>query len=144
MTSPAPGLRTDVRGEGDSGESSSRPVGEDDTASHRGTLDIRSRAVKRIAEHAALETPGVLAHAGGLDRITGRDFPRSRAVTSADRVRVWLEIAVAWPSPLAELARQVQRNVAVALGDYAGLRVDGVEVVVAHVLVADTPTRSIE
>lgn len=100
--------------------------------------------VKRIAEHAALGTPGVRAHAGGLDRITGRDYPRSRAVTSADRVRVWLEIAVAWPTPLAEVARRVQHNVAVALGDYAGLRVDGVDVVVGQVLVEESPTRSLE
>lgn len=119
-------------------------LAEEGSADGRGKLEIRDRAVKRLAEHAALDTPGVHAYAGGLDKITGRDLPRSRAVTSADRVRVWLEIAVVWPFPVAEVARQVQRNVTAALGDYAGLRVDGVDVAVAHVLADESPTRSIE
>ncbi|WP_067864553.1 Asp23/Gls24 family envelope stress response protein [Nocardia shimofusensis] len=119
-------------------------LAEEDGAGGRGNLEIRDRAVKRLAERAALDTPGVQAHAGGLDKITGRDLPRSRAVTSADRVRVWLEIAVVWPAPVATVARQVQRNVTAALGDYAGLRVDGVDVAVAQVLADESPTRSIE
>lgn len=120
------------------------PVAEEDSAGARGNLEIRDRVVKRLAERAALDTPGVRARAGGLDKITGRDLPRSRAVTSADRVRVWLEIAVAWPSPVVDVARQVQRNVTAALGNYAGLRVDGVDVAVTHVLADESPTRSIE
>ncbi|MDV6271535.1 Asp23/Gls24 family envelope stress response protein [Rhodococcus globerulus] len=109
----------------------------------RGRLIIRGKVAQRLAVRAALDTPGVQVHAAGLDKITGREYPKVRVFVSANRVRAHLDIAVAWSQSLPEVARNVQRNVADALTTYAGLQVHGVDVVIAHVVAEDAP-RSVE
>ena len=88
--------------------------------------------------HAAVSTPGVCRHAAGLDKLTGRDLPAAQLEISANRAVAQLKVAIAWPHPLAEVARAVQRNVAEALSALAGLDVDRVDVEVTRVSVADT------
>jgi uncharacterized alkaline shock family protein YloU len=94
----------------------------------RGSLVVRDKVAQRVAEQAALNTPGVRAHSGGLGKLTGRSLPRARVDISATRVRAYLTIAVTWPQPLADVGAAVQRNVTTALADSAGFSVDGVDV----------------
>ena len=104
----------------------------------RGTLKIGDKVAQRLAVHAAASTPGVCRHAAGLDKLTGRDLPAAQLEISANRAVAQLKVAIAWPHPLAEVARAVQRNVTEALSALAGLDVDRVDVEVTHGSVADT------
>ncbi|MDG3013668.1 Asp23/Gls24 family envelope stress response protein [Speluncibacter jeojiensis] len=122
------------------------PPPTDSGAGERGSLTIRTKVAQRLAVRAALDTPGVLVHAAGLDKFTGRDLPRARVVISANRVRAHLFLAVSWPQSIPQVARAVQHNVADALSDYAGLHVDGIDIAVDHVVVRgdDAVTRSVQ
>ena len=121
--------------------SAARP---DDDPGERGTLVVREKVAQRVSVKAALDTPGVESHAAGLDKLTGRDLPRARVNISATRVRAHLAIAVAWPASLPKVGAAVQRNVARALTDSAGLDVDGVDVAIeAIVTPADDHTRTV-
>ncbi len=113
-------------------EATAEPVDPGD----RGSLVVRDKVAQRVAVHAALATPGVEPHSAGLDKLTGRDLPRVRVVVSATRVRAHLSIAVAWPESLSEVGAAVQRNVAQALTDSAGLQVDGVDVAIEAIVTA--------
>lgn len=104
----------------------------------RGRLVVRDKVAQRVAERAALDSPDIHAHAGGLDKLTGRDLPRVRVVIAGDRVRAHLEVAAAWPCALPEVARQLQDNVADALEKFAGLHVDAVDVAITRVISVDT------
>jgi uncharacterized alkaline shock family protein YloU len=104
----------------------------------RGSLRIGDKVAERLAMHAAVSVPGVERHAAGLDKITGRDLPTAQLDISANRAVAQLKVAVAWPHPLVEVARAVQRNVADALHAMAGLEVDRVDVEVSHVSVPRT------
>lgn len=122
----------------------SAPVGELDGSltagdpGDRGSLTVHDKVVERLAARAALDTPGVLPHSGGLDKLTGRDLPRVRVQVAGDRVRAGLDVAVAWPLSLPAVTAAVQRNVAQALTTLAALHVDGVDVSVLSVI-ADSP-----
>jgi len=116
-----------------------------DNAGGRGELIIRSKVAQRLAERAAAGCTDVVPHAAGLGKITGRTSPNARVVVSGRRCRALVEVAVAWPAPVARAARRVQEDVAAALTDYAGLHVDRVDVIVTHVLsVEDRTSRSIQ
>ncbi|PZT99544.1 MAG: Asp23/Gls24 family protein [Gordonia sp. (in: high G+C Gram-positive bacteria)] len=110
----------------------------------RGRLIVRDKVAERVAEHAALHSPNIHAYATGLDTLTGRKLPRVRVVIAGNRVRAHLELAVAWPCALPDVARRVQDNVADALEHYAGLQVDGVDIAITQVARIDTPARSVQ
>ncbi|WP_308280522.1 Asp23/Gls24 family envelope stress response protein [Williamsia sp. DF01-3] len=112
----------------------------------RGRLVVRDKVAQRVAERAALDSPDIEAHAGGLDKLTGRDLPRVRVVIAGDRVRAHLEVAAAWPCALPEVARRLQDNVADALEQFAGLHVDAVDVAITRVLSVDdtAPIRRVQ
>ncbi len=101
----------------------------------RGTLTVKDRAVERLATRAALDTDGVLARSQALDKLTGRSLPRVRVAVSGDRVRAGVDIAARWPMPLTELTAAVRTNVARALTNFAGLKVDGIDVTVPAIIV---------
>jgi uncharacterized alkaline shock family protein YloU len=109
----------------------------------RGSLVVRDKVAQRVAMHAALATPGVEPHAGGLDKLTGRELPRVRVVVSATRVRAHLSIAVAWPESLTEVGKTVQRNVIQALTESAGFDVDGVDVAIEAIVTAHDDARAL-
>lgn len=113
--------------------------GAEDDGGQRGSLRIGDKVAERLAVLAAISTPGVRRHAGGLDKITGRDLPSARLVIASNRAAAQVKVAVDWPQPLVEVARAVQRNVTDALATMAGLGVDRVDVEVSHV-VADGPS----
>ncbi|MGB3480634.1 MAG: Asp23/Gls24 family envelope stress response protein [Mycobacterium sp.] len=99
----------------------------------RGVTIVQDRAAQRVAVRAALDTAHVQRYSSGLDKITGHALPHAQLNIAANRVSAEVKIAVEWPAPAAQVARAVQRNVAHALTDLAGLEVNRVDVTVTHV-----------
>lgn len=97
---------------------------------------IRDKVVQRIAELAAAHTPGVLRHSSGLDRVTGRDLPRVATHIGGGHVRAHVDMAVAWPQPVAQVSAAVRAQVAEQVHTLTGLQVDAVDVAVPTVVLA--------
>jgi uncharacterized alkaline shock family protein YloU len=100
----------------------------------RGRLEVRDRAVANIVVAAALQSPGVHRHGGGLGRLAGRDLPRANVDVAGDHVRAAVDIAVEWGRPLAAVAAATSRDIHEALSTQSGLTVDRVTVHVATVI----------
>lgn len=100
----------------------------------RGHLVVRDKVVQRLAVTAALRTPGVRAHATGLGKLTGHDFPDATVQVAGNRTRVHVDIAVCWGQSLPQVAAAVQHNVLHALSTYAGFTVEGVDVAIGGVV----------
>lgn len=100
----------------------------------RGRLEIADRVVERIATYAAGEVPGVTSDGSTLERVVGRQYPKASAQVAGTRATVDLEIAVAWPFPLAKVAADVRDQVRSRLLDLAGLAADAVNVSAAKVV----------
>ncbi|GAB3471706.1 Asp23/Gls24 family envelope stress response protein [Kineococcus sp. DHX-1] len=114
-----------------------------ETAS-RGALEVKDKAVERIAEAAVFEVPGVIAAedtAGTIATALGRAYPRVDVHVAGHRARVQIEIVTAWPRPAAGVAAAVRDHVADRLHTLAALDVDVVDVTVAKVLRPTTPER---
>ena len=89
--------------------------------------------MERIATFAAGEVPGVQHTGSYLDSVIGHQYPSADAQVAGDRVKVSIDLAVVWPSPLAATAKSVRDRVRHQLHDLAGLNVDRVDVTVAKV-----------
>ncbi|WP_432561746.1 Asp23/Gls24 family envelope stress response protein [Kineococcus sp. SYSU DK003] len=120
----------------------------------RGSLQVQDKAVRRIAEAAAREVPGVAANAEGasgqgtlsatanaVGNTLGRGYPRVDVHLAGRRARAEVEIITRWPQPAARVAAAVRDNVAERLRTLADLDVDAVEVRVAKVVRPTTPER---
>lgn len=99
----------------------------------RGTLQIADKVVERIAAHTAALVDGVVEIGSGLDKLVGRRLPKASGDVHGDRVRVSVDIAVQWPFDVADVAREVRREVAAAIAGLAGMRVLGVDVSVSRI-----------
>src|SRR4051794_14458373 len=106
----------------------------------RGRLDIAERAVERIATQVASQVSGVADVGSTLERAVGRQYPKASAQVAGDRATLDLEIAVAWPAPLAGVTGTVREQVRSRLYELAGLHLDAVNVVAAKVVHMDTET----
>lgn len=100
-------------------------------AATRGRTVVDDRVYERTAHAASLETPGVVRHQGAA-ALVGRSLPRVEVRRSADHVRVRLDIALTWPSPLAETTAAVRDRVTRTLTHVTGSDVDAVDVTVTH------------
>lgn len=111
----------------------------------RGRTVIDNRVLERIAVYAAAEVTGVQETGSGLDKVVGRGLPKAAARVAGSRARVHVDIAVAWPNPLASVAASVREHVRARLTELTGLSVDAVDVDVARVVAADEPhTRRVQ
>lgn len=110
----------------------------------RGSLEVKDKAVERIAEAAVAEVPGVIAAddtVGTIATVLGRSYPRVDVHVAGHRARVQVDIVTAWPRPAAAVAAAVRDHVAERLHTLAALDVDAVDVAVAKVLRPTTPER---
>lgn len=91
---------------------------------------IEDRVYSALALQAALSIPGVIGHASGITRFTGRRLPRSGIRWDAlhTSVSVDLQIAITWPTPVVDMARVVQETVRHWIGDFTGTPVVSVNV----------------
>lgn len=106
-----------------------------------GTTAIDDRVFRVCAVRGALSVPGVIDHASGLNRLTGRRLPRAdlRWDTRRESVVIDLQIAVAWPSPLVDVARRVRKTAARWVSDTTGMPVSAVNVDIAAVVPVPGP-----
>ncbi len=116
-------------------------AGSHDEPGGRGRLVVADRVVERIATIAAREVPGVTPAGSALGRAVGRRYPKADAQVAGDRVRITVEVAVAWPASLVDVTAGVRDIVRSRLGELAGLQVDTVDVIAAKVVHEDAPTR---
>lgn len=108
----------------------------------RGHLEVRPRVVDRVGRRAATEVDGVVR--GTTGRLGRHDLPSVTSRVEAGRVRLDVDVAVAWGRPLAAVAAAVQRTVADRVEELTGLQVDVVDVTVDSVVVAhETPQRRV-
>lgn len=97
---------------------------------------ISERAVTKIVAAATLSVPGTISTSSGMDRITGRSFPRFDVQLDhdADTATVEAFIAVSWPSPLLDVAETVRATIIDHMWTLAGIEVLVCNVVVGPVL----------
>ncbi len=101
-------------------------------AAGRGTTVIADRVFERTAWAAAVAAPGVVRHGGAVGRITGRELPRVEVRRDRDHVRVRLDVALTWPSPLAATTAGVRDARGADPTRVTGSAVDAVDVTVTH------------
>ncbi|MGL5930363.1 MAG: Asp23/Gls24 family envelope stress response protein [Dermatophilaceae bacterium] len=102
----------------------------------RGRTVIEHRVVERIAARSCLDVAGVVRAGSDLDRLVGRRLPGVSATVAGHRARVALEVAVTWPTPLADVAARVRDHVSATVTGLAGLEVDAVDVEIARMAAA--------
>lgn len=107
----------------------------------RGSTTIAANAVQRIAEAELRLVPGVVATGSGLDKVVGRQYPKVTADVAGSRARLSIEIAVAWPLPLADVCARVRDTLGTRLAELTGLSIDAVDVTAAKVVQPEPPTR---
>ncbi|MEO3938954.1 Asp23/Gls24 family envelope stress response protein [Dermatophilaceae bacterium Soc4.6] len=114
--------------------------------SERGRTVIARAVVEHIAVRAAADVEGVEPAGAGLEKVLGRRYPKANADVAGGRAGLRLDIAVAWPHPLADVCGQVRDTVMARVGELTGLRVDTVDVTAANVVhpAPDTPPRRVE
>lgn len=105
----------------------------------RGTLEVRTKALEHLAERAALEAPGTVAHRGSLRGLLGGNVPHAEVTTSGQRVRVVLDVAVTWPADVARVAAGVRDHVLSRSSELGGVGVTSVDVTVHLVTPQDSP-----
>lgn len=106
-------------------------------AADRGSLSLAPRAVTKIAELTALQVKHVVRSSEGIGGLVGRGLPRVSAAIDRDRVRLTLDVAVEWPSPVEAVAADLRRHVAEETGRLTGLIVRSTDVTVHAVSPAD-------
>jgi len=107
----------------------------------RGSTTIAASAVQHIAEAELGQVPGVVATGSGLDKMVGRQYPKVTADVAGSRARLSIEIAAAWPLPLADVCARVRDTLSTRLTELTGLSIDAVDVTAAKVVQPEPPTR---
>lgn len=105
------------------GSGADRPPGE------RGDLHLADAAVARVLEGAARACEGTAASRR----------PRARATVKHGRIWAHLDVGVAWPAPIGEVARDLTRRVRAETARITGYDLVALDVVV-HLV--DAPERS--
>lgn len=102
------------------------------------TTTIDDRVPRQFAVRGALSVPGVLSHSSGINRFTGRSLPRVDLRWDAGHrsLSVDIQIAVAWPGPVVDVAKAVRETVAQWITDATGIAVSTVNVSVGAVVPA--------
>lgn len=109
-------------------------------AGERGGMKVRDRVVEQIARRSALEVPGSVRAESGPAFLTGtpvtRTLPSASVEVRAGHAWVTVEVAVAWPAPVEQIAATVRDRVRSRTTELAAVTVERVDVV-AHVVTND-------
>ena len=102
----------------------------------RGRTTLTDRALERLARRYALEVPGVEAPSPGPEVISAliSSLPKASVEQAGDRVRLEVQIAVAWHAHARSVATQVRSDVARRLAESTGRTVDRVDVSVTNLV----------
>ena len=105
----------------------------------RGSLHLADRVVEKIASAAAREIGEATARSSGW--IPGRSLPRAKTEMAGTRARIGVEIAVPWPTPLADVAARTRDHVRERVSTLTGVHVVAVDVTVADVVATRPDSR---
>ena len=94
----------------------------------RGSLEVRLKAIRHVAEQVALHTPGVVRHSTVLGRVSGGASPRAEVTMRGRSARIELRVAVLWPAAVSAIAAQVRDEVRHETARMAGVHVETVDV----------------
>lgn len=94
----------------------------------RGSLEVRLKAIRHVAEQVALHTPGVVRHSTVLGRVSGGGSPHADVTMRGRSARIQLRVAVLWPAPLTDIAARVRDEVRHETARMAGVHVETVDV----------------
>ncbi|HEY5855555.1 MAG TPA: hypothetical protein VIW24_16280 [Aldersonia sp.] len=92
----------------------------------RGELIIRNRALSRIVEHVVLEVSGVVRT--GARR---RDLPRAVVDASLPEPNILVDVALAWPGPVARQCREIRGRIDSEVTRLTGRRPSRIDVTVS-------------
>jgi uncharacterized alkaline shock family protein YloU len=95
----------------------------------RGQLSVRAHALQHIVESVALEVPRVRRTSGSLAGVRN-GTPHASVHVRGTTARVSLDVAVAWPAPVSEVAAQVRDTVLDRASELSGVRITAVDVTV--------------
>lgn len=112
----------------------------------RGTLDVRTAALEHLAEHVAAEVSGTVEYRSNMDKLRGRGYPHADVSIRGASSWITLDIAVAWPAAVEEVAATAREQVRTETARLSGSDVRRVDVTV-HVMSADqvdTPQRRVQ
>ncbi len=94
----------------------------------RGGLEVRDRAVSRIAEQASLQVTGTTQQEGAMDRLRRRDYPRAEVDVRRSVAWIKLNVAASWPCQVEDLAGRVQETVIAETTRLSGLDIRSADV----------------
>lgn len=119
------------------------PADQDDLeGSDRGRLEISRTVLRRIAEHAADMVSG---SARVRRRVAGVDLGEQGAsarLSGPDReLRIRLDVALRYPTPVHQTVRSIRESVQEELGRIANCQVHSVDVTVSALVPANEPPR---
>ena len=95
----------------------------------RGELIIRNRALSRIVEQVALEVSGVVRT--GARR---RDLPRAVVDASLSEPNILVDVALAWPGPVARQCREIRGRIDTEVKRLTGRRPSRIDVTVSSLV----------
>ncbi|MBO1755019.1 hypothetical protein [Allobranchiibius sp. CTAmp26] len=104
--------------------------------STRGILDVRSAAIEHLAEHIAADVAGTVNYRSNMDKLRGRGYPHAEVSIRGASSWITLDIAVAWPGVVEDIASTARDQVRTETTRLSGSDVRRVDVTV-HVLTAD-------
>jgi len=108
----------------------------------RGRLSIDRAALRRIAEHAAdLVSGSVRVDRRVAGVRVGQQGANAQLAGPERELRVRLDVALRYPSPVPEAVRRMRESVSAELERQAGCRVRSVEVTVSALVPAEQPPR---
>lgn len=105
----------------------------------RGSLELKTKALSHLAQHAATEVSGTVRSGNAVRRTLGRDYPRASARMDGAQASIDLDVAVRWPAPVAQIAQRTRDLVLQRTRDLAGIDIRRVDVTV-HVVTDDDTT----
>ncbi|GAB3110041.1 hypothetical protein GCM10027055_08830 [Janibacter alkaliphilus] len=113
----------------------------DNELRHRGTLDVRVAAIRRIAERASLDVAGTVRRSSTLGRLRGTAAPHADVRVSDRTARIELRVACAWPAPVSSIATEVRDTVLRETSRLSGVPVTTVDVTAVAVSPDDQTSR---
>lgn len=113
-----------------------------------GRTTIADRVYEQLAARMSLDVPGVVPYSAGPGPLSGLTptLPSASVESAGERVRLRLQVAVAWEAEVVAVASELRRQVGERMAATTGKTVDRVDVTVARLIPADAtrPARRVE
>ncbi len=106
----------------------------------RGALEVHQTVVRKVAEHAADNTPGTLPARRKIAGVgVGQQGASAKVEDRGNEVDIRLDVALRYPAPVRETVAELRRRVIEEVRHITGYQVHSVDVIVSALL--PEPTR---